>query len=136
MRRRDARPPSGPDVVGAVRLPQVLDGSRVENLDKPNAARDYWNYKTPLEVSLGRKTRTIVSTRGGRIIIGKLPKKSTSLPNRVIFVPCPSRVGGGPQIAAFAGGFAFSRPGCVTVSVRGGDRRPATRSYPFGVDAC
>lgn len=132
---------SGADTVGAVRFVGVADGRRRADLVEPSATHDYWAYKTPLEVTLGPRTQVTISSRAGRILIGRattgtLARSLGDLPRRVIIVPCPSRSEGGRHVASFPGGFAFERPGCVDVTVRTGDRMPRTRAFPLGVASC
>lgn len=133
--------PAGSDTVGAVRFTQIKDGGRPEGLLRPSAERDYFAAKTPFEVTLGPRAVIGISVQGGRILIGETTTGAGTrpwerLPQRVDIIPCPTQADTRRHVAAFPGGFAFPRPGCVDVTVRMEGQEPVTRSFPLGVPAC
>ena len=92
-------------------------------------------------MTLGARQRVVISSDGGRILIGTATtgsgtKPLAKLPRRVIVIPCPGQAGGGRHVASFPGGFAFPKPGCVRVSVRTGRQPTSSRVFAFGVAAC
>lgn len=141
VRRAAAGTAPAPDRAGAVRFVGIGDARRRANLTGPAGARDYWIFKAPFEVTLSPGHRVSITTRAGRIAIGRETTGGALEPwgrlrRRVIVDPCPARVGGGRHIAAFPGGLALRRPGCIDVTVRRGVRPPGRRAFPLGVPSC
>lgn len=141
VRRAGASSAGGADGLGPVRFVGVQDARRRTNLTKPSAARDYWTYKAPFEVTLARRASVTISSRRGRILIGRetigdAVRPWSGLPGRVVIAPCPSRAGGGRHVASFPGGFALREPGCIDVAVRRAGGSAFRRSFPLGVPSC
>lgn len=141
IRRAGAAPAGGRDQVGPVRFVGIQDARRRANLTEPSAARDYWTYKAPFEVTLARGSTVTISSRRGRMLIGEdttgnAARPWSGLSRHVVIAPCPSRAGGGRHVASFPGGFALRRPGCIAVAVRRAGGSAVRHSFPLGVPSC
>lgn len=121
-----------------------LKGARW-SLDHPRALVPFYSYKSPLTV-WGEGAVTVEIRRpvsGARLLYGQAdlqklgvhPVRLSGLPTRAVFNLCEAK--NHARLATqYNGGFAVSRPMCVTIAVSAPGRKTVISQIPFGVSHC